>query len=60
MNIPNNIIIIPTTRIKDISSLRNFIDPKVVNKKTNVAKIGYALDRSLKDKTLNHIKNDSP
>lgn len=60
MKIPTNIIAIPTTLAADTFSLKRSIEPKVVNKKTMVANMGYARDRSLKDKTLNQITKDKP
>jgi len=41
-----------------ICSSKNLIDPKVVNKKTHVAKIGYDFERSLNVKTLSQIMKE--
>lgn len=51
---------IPIILIAETDSFKKIADPKVVNKKTIVANIGYALERSLKLSTLSHITNDNP
>lgn len=53
-------MVIPIIRRNEIFSFKKIADPNVVNKKTMVAKIGYALERSLNVKTLNHITKESP
>lgn len=60
MKIPASITTIPAILIKETSSFKNFIDPSVVNRKTIVANIGYARERSLNVRTLSHIKNEKP
>ncbi len=51
---------IPSILIYETCSFRNATEPMVVRMKTQVAKIGYDFDRSLKDRTRNQIKNDNP
>lgn len=48
----------PITLKIEIFSFKKIIDPKVVNRKTIVAKIGYALERSLKVNTLSQIMKE--
>jgi len=57
---PISIIIIPINLRRETLSSRKIIDPAVVSKNTMVAKIGYALDKSLKLKTRSQMINERP
>ena len=50
----------PINLKRETFSFKKIADPAVVRRKTIVAKIGYARDKSLKLKIRSHIRKENP